>query len=351
MLAPVNHILPLATIERERLLPVEGKVLVTLNQSVSSTDVIAETTWSREHVLFDVARIFNIPNDAADQLIHVKMNDDVTEGTEIATAKGIFSRTIRAPRAGRVVAAGGGQVLLEVGNAAVKLNAGIPGTIVQIIPKQGAIIRTVGALVQGTWGNARINAGLMVNLTEKPDDVLTTSRLDISLRGSIILAGHVQDVDMLRAAADLPVRGLILASISPTVLSVARQVHFPIVVIDGFGNIPMNTVAYKLLTSNAKREVTLNAEPFDRFSGVRPEVIIPLPVSQEPPIPIDVDTLEPGLTVRIRREPHFGAIGKLMQIHRGLTVLPSGLRAETASVKIENGEQILVPLVNMEIVG
>ena len=32
---------------------------------------------------------------------------------EVAVRKGIISRTIRAPRGGRVVAAGGGQVLLE----------------------------------------------------------------------------------------------------------------------------------------------------------------------------------------------------------------------------------------------
>ncbi len=113
----------------------------------------------------------------------------------------------------------------------------------------------------------------------------------------------------------------------------------------------MNSAAYKLLTTNAKRDVTLNAEAFNRYTGARPEIIIPLPVSQEPPPPTDVSTLETGQTVRLRRAPHAGEIGTLIKLRPGLSALPSGLRAPAGDVKLENGEQILVPLVNLEIVG
>jgi hypothetical protein len=351
MLAPVNHILPLTTIERERVLPVSGDVTAKLNQKVSPTDVIATATWAREHVLIDVARTLGISANAADHLIRVKVDERVNEGTEIAVGKGIISHTIRAPRDGRVVAAGGGQVLLETGDASIQLRAGIPGTVTQIIPNRGAAIRTVGALIQGTWGNGRIDTGMLLNLTENPDDVLTASRLDVSLRGSIILGVLLRDAETLRTAAELPVRGLILSSISPGMLPAAHQLRFPILAIDGFGQTPMNSAAYNLLTSNAKREVTMNAEAFNRYTGARPEVIIPLPVSQEPPVPTDVETLEVGQTVRLRRAPHAGTIGTLTKLHSGLSTLPSGLRAPAADIKLENGEQILVPLVNLEIVG
>lgn len=351
MLAPVYHVLPLTTIERERTLPVAGEVVAKLNQKVSPTDVIAEATWARDHVLIDVARTLSISPNVADRLLRVKEGDKVAEGAEIAISKGIIPRTIRAPRGGRVVVAGGGQILMETGETSVSLKAGLPGTVVQIIPYRGAVIRTVGALIQGTWGNGRIETGVLLNLTEKSDDVLTASRLDVSLRGSIILAGLLRDADTLRAAAELPVRGLILSSISPALLPAAQQMRFPIVAIDGYGKLPMNSAAYKLLTSSAKREATINAEAFNRYTGTRPEIIIPLPVSQEPPLPNDIDNLEPGQTVRLRRMPHAGAIGILIKLPPGLVTLPSGLRALAAEVKLENGEQILVPLVNLEIVG
>jgi len=351
MFAPVYHVLPLTTIERERTLPVAGEVVAKLNQKVGPTDVIAEATWAREHVLIDVARALDISPNAADRLLRVKEGDKVAVDAEIAVSKGIISRTIRAPRGGRVVVAGGGQILMETGETSVELKAGLPGTVVQIIPYRGAVIRTVGALIQGIWGNGRIATGVMLNLTEKPDDVLSASRLDVSLRGSIILAGLLRDADTLRAAAELPVRGLILSSISPALLPAAQQMRFPIVAIDGYGQLPMNSAAYKLLTSNAKREATINSEAFNRYTGTRPEIIIPLPVSQEPPLPNDVDNLEPGQTVHMRRAPHAGAIGTLTKLLPGLVTLPSGLRAPAAEVKLENGEQILVPLVNLEIVG
>jgi len=349
--APVYHVLPLTTIERERRLPVSGNVIAKLNQKVSSTDVIAEATWAREHVLIDVARSLGISPTAADRLIKIKQGDNLSQDAEVAVSKGIISRTIRAPREGRVVIVGGGQILMETGETTVELKAGLPGTVVQIIPNKGAVIRAVGALIQGTWGNGRIDTGALLNMTETPDEVLTASRLDVSLRGTIILAGLVKDAETLRVAAELPVRGLILSTISPALLPTAQQMRFPIVAVDGFGNFPMNASAYKLLASNAKREVTINAEAFDRYTGIRPEVIIPLPVSQEPEPPSDIAPLETGQTVRMRRAPHAGEVGTLVKFMPGLVTLPSGLRSRAAEVKLENEEKILVPLVNLEIVG
>ncbi|NJN80380.1 MAG: hypothetical protein HC797_07870, partial [Anaerolineales bacterium] len=247
---------------------------------------------------------------------------------------------MRAPRAGRVVAVGGGQVLMEAGETRMELRAGIPGTVVQIIPNKGVVIQTAGGLVQGVWGNGRIDSGILVNLADTPESILTPNRLDVSLRGSVILAGLVKDADTLEAAAELPARGLILSSIFPSLLSKAREMRYPILVTDGFGSLPMNSAAYKLLSTNAKREVTVNAEVYDRYTGARPEVIIPLPISSDPPSPKEVEEFASGLQVRMRRPPSMGMVGSIVSIKPGLTTLSSGLRASAAEVKLENGETV-----------
>jgi hypothetical protein len=351
MLAPVLNILPLATIVRERTLPVAGKVNAHVNQRVSPTDVIAEASYSREHVLFDVARTFGVSVSAADKMIKVNTNDRVMQGALVAESGGLMSRSIKAPRAGRVIIVGSGQVLMEVGDTRIELRAGMPGVVTQVLPERGVVIQTAGALIQGVWGNGRIDNGLMVNLLQKPDEVLTADRLDVSLRGSVILGGHVRDLETLKAAAELPVRGLILSSLlSPLIVS-AYQMRYPILVTDGFGAMPMNSAAFRLLTTNEKREVTVNAEHFDRYYGNRPEVIIPLPVSTEPPEPNSFEPFRTGQTVRLRRPPNAGMIGTVSSLPVGLSTLPSGLRAPSADVRLENGETMLVPLVNLEVVG
>lgn len=351
MQAPVHHVVGLTSIIRERLLPISGTVNARLQQKVSPNDVVAETRWAREHVLLDVAQLLKVSPEAADRLIKCKVGDELPASSEIAISKGIFPRVARTPRDGRVVAVGGGQVLMEAGESKMELRAGIPGTVIQIIPNRGVVIQTAGALVQGVWGNGRIDSGLLVNLMETPETVLTVGRLDVSLRGSVILAGMVKDEETLQAAADLPVRGLILSSIFPSLLPKAREMRYPILVTDGLGSLPMNSAAYKLLSTSAKREVTVNAEVLDRYSGARPEVIIPLPISSDPAPPNDVETLIPGLTVRMRRPPAMGMIGSIVSIKPGLTTLASGLRAPAAEIKLENGDTVIVPLVNLEVVG
>lgn len=351
MLAPVLHILPLTSIVRERVLPLAGKVNVSANQKVSPTDVIAEATFAREHVLLDVARTFGVSAKAADVMIKVKEGDRLSEGAVVAENGGFLSRSIKAPQAGRVMVAGGGQVLMEVGDARISLRAGLPGTVIRVIPERGAVIRTVGALVQGTWGNGRVEHGLMTSLIEKEDDVLTADRLDVSLRGSVILGGHVRDAETLRTAAETPVRGLIISSLHHSLLQTAIQMRYPILVLDGFGTMPMNSAAFKLLTSNNKREVTVNAEFPDRYSAGRPEAIIPLQVQSEPEEAEDYVLFAVGQQVRMRRSPHAGMIGSITSLPTGLSRLSGGLRAPAAEVKLESGDSVVVPLVNLEVVG
>jgi len=221
MLAPVTHILGLTTILRERLLPVPGVVTVRLSQRVSASDVVAEARWAREHVLLDVARNLGVSSLAADRLIRCKVGDELAANTLVASGSGLFPREVRTPREGRVVVVGGGRVLIEVGETNVELRAGLPGLVMQIVPERGVVIQTAGALIQGVWGNGRIETGMMVNLMEKPDSALEAGRLDVSLRGSVVLAGMARDADILRAAAELPVRGLILSSLHPALLPLA----------------------------------------------------------------------------------------------------------------------------------
>jgi len=351
MLAPVTHLLPLTTVQRERLLPVPGQVFAHLDQKISPLDVIAEAHLGGQHLLLDVARQLRVPPEKADRLIKCKAGDQVVKNQVIAQSRDLIPQTIRAVQDGKVLLVGGGKVLLEVGETTFELHAGVPGVVTRVVQDRGIEITFSGSLVQGVWGNGQVDSGMILPLLNSPEEVLAAKRLDVSQRGAVILAGACSDPATLQTASELPVRGLILGSLSPALLAQAAQMHFPIVVIDGFDGRPLNTTAFKLLTSNAKREVTVNAEIADRYSGIRPEIYIPLPVAGEPPRLREVETFAPNQPVHLIRAPHAGAVGILVNLKPGLTTMPSGLRVQAAEVKLDTGEQVVVPLANLEVLG
>ncbi len=350
--AAVTHILPVTLIQRRRILPVPGRVVVRKGQKVNPTDVIAEAKVSPEHLLLDIARGLGVPAAKADKYLQHKAGDEVSEKDIIAGPVGFLSkRVVRAPRSGRVVLAGGGQVLLEVESKPFELKAGLAGVVTDLIEDHGAEIETTGALVQGAWGNGRLDFGLLGLLIKSPDDVLTHSQLDVSQRGAVLLGGYLEEPETLTAAAEIPVRGLVLASMASELLPLAARMPYPIIVLEGFGKIPMNPVAYKLLTTNERRDISLNAEPWNTLAGTRPELIISLPAPANTLMPNDAANFNPGQTVRVLSMQYLGKVGGLVNIRPVATVMPSGLKVPAADVHLESGEDVVIPLANLEVLG
>ncbi|MBT3321011.1 MAG: hypothetical protein HN392_01875 [Anaerolineae bacterium] len=353
MLAPVSHNLALTTILRKRELPVNGEVIPKLNQRVLATNIIAEAEYSYKHHLIDVARLLGIkPEDAEKKLNDIRVGQNISAGTIIATGGGLIANDVKVKESGRVVAVGGGQVLLDTSGKELAIKAGISGEIIEVIPNRGVVIQEVGALVQGIWGNGRVNSGTLHILADKPDHVIEASQMDISIRSFVILGGSCQDAESLKAAADITVRGLILSSLHPSLLGLARKMPYPIIITDAIGKKPMNASAHKIISTNQQREnVTVNAEAYHHYTGTRPEVIIPLPHSNLPPPPRKVESFAPDQKVRLRRRPHAGATGILVELPSALQTLPNGLRVVAGKVKLTSGEEITVPLVNLEVLG
>jgi hypothetical protein len=350
MLAPITHILPFTVIRRERILPGTGKVLVRAGQKVSSSDVIAEANLRPEYLLLNVARGLGVTPEKADQLIQCQAGDHLANGDMIAGPLGMARRVVRTPSDGQVVLVGSGQVLVEVASKPFQLKAGVPGEVVELIADRGATVETTGALVQGVWGNGRIDFGVMVVLAKSPDQLLTPDQLDVSMRGSIALAARCEDPEVFKSVEELPLRGLILASMSASLASIAAKMQIPVVVLEGFGQRPMNSVAFKLLTTNERREVALNAEPWEPYEGTRPEIIIPMPGSEKLSLPQETGIFSPDQQVRVLRPPHVGEIGVVMGI-KGRAVFPGGLKAQAADIRLESGQVVVIPLANLDVLA
>jgi hypothetical protein len=351
MLSPITHFLPITTIRRERLLPVPGKVIVRKGQKVGANDTIAEAKLAPQHLVLEIARGLGISTGKADTALQFHAGEEISEGDLVAGPVGMGRRVIRSPRSGKVVVAGGGQVLIEVESQPFELKASIPGMVTELFTDRGAEIETTGALVQGVWGNGNIDFGLLTVLVDDPAGTLTADVLDVSHRGAVVLGGHCGSPDVIEMAAEIPLRGLILSSMDAALVPLASRVNVPIVILEGFGQIPMNATAFKLLSTNERREVAINAEGRDRFSNARPEIVIPLPASGDLSLPVEMGVFSTGQQVRVVCGPYKAHTGTLVALRPGLSVLQSGIRAQAADVRLESGETNLFPLANLEVLA
>ena len=349
MLAPIVHIFPLTTIRRERSLPVPGRGLVRQGQSVQPYDILAESSLAPEHLMLNVAQSLGVSSKDVKSLIQREVGEQVAEGDLIAGPVGITRKVLRAPVSGRIALIRGGKILIEVEKPPYRLLSGMAGIVSDLIAYRGAVIDTVGALIQGIWGTGRMDFGLLQIKLEAPDSKLTKDQLDVSLRGTVVLGGYCDDPQALRNAANIPLKGLVLTSMSASLVPFAQKTPIPVISLRGFGFRPIDLASYQLLTSNGNREVVVNAVALDRFHGTRPELVIPLPTPDEPSQPPEIRNFESGQKVRLSNSFSPNSIGTIEYITEKPVLLPSGLRAISAQVNLENEESVTVPLANLEI--
>ncbi len=343
-----THFLPLTLVRRSRLLPAAGKVLVHPGQKVNTSDVIAESRQVGQHTQIDVRRALGINRvEQIEALIEPKVGDKLKKDDIIAQSGGLFPRALRSPVEGEVVSISGGRVLIKSPGVVFQLTAGFSGTVTDVTPDYGATIETSAALIQGIWGNDRYDQGLLLLVCRAADEELTKERMDVSMRGAVVVGGYCCQEDVLRMGAEMPLRGLILSSISAELLPVAASQPYPVVIIEGIGRLPFNSVAFKILTTNDRRDTCLKASPNQPFTGERPEVIIPLPPNAE--LPNTLTEYKTGKVVRILGAPYASQIGTLVQVKPGLTRLPNGVGAACAEVRLENNSSVIVPLANLDV--
>ena len=157
--------------------------------------------------------------------------------------------------------------------------------------------------------------------------------------------------DLLEAAGIVPVKGLILGSMSANLIPLAKKMDYPIMIVDGFRETPMNKAAEKILIENKDKNIALNAQELDTFQGKFPEGIISQSSTTEPELPSEDETLKAGKKVIIINGPQAPQIGEIEKIISGKQVLSSGVETQLAEVTLANDKSTIIPLTNLEIIN
>ncbi len=345
-----SYVLPLTVVRRERTLPHPGRVLVRQGQKVNANTPVAEADLHPEHVLLNVAAALGVDAKKAASWMACEAGERLMSGDVIAASpKGWFRRIFRSPCDGEVVLVRGGMVLLRKQTEDTTLQAVYPGDVVDLIGNRGVLIENTGALVQGRWGNGKHAFGVLRTVFQAADEEISPEKMDIALRGAVLVGGICRNPEVFTLAAEIPVKGLILSSMPVGLRGAARKAPFPVMLVEGFGEMPMNTAAFELLSTSDTREVVLNARPFDFYSGSRPEAFFPLSGAGQamPPMPRQLAVQD---LVWICSAPHRGAVGHVVRLLDAPQNFPGGMRAPAARVRLLDGKHVTVPLANLELV-
>lgn len=350
----LTRVMPLTTIRRERILPLEGRVLVDIDASVEPKTVVARADVPGRYHILNVARILKVSPEAAEKYIRLRPGQTVAAGQVVASRRvtlGLFPRVVRSPQEGIVVAVGGGRVLLESVGEPVEIRAYLPGTVGNVIPKMGVLIETIGALIQAAWGSGGESFGVLKAAVEQPNQPLQARSIDVSCHGAVLIGGSTMDREALRQALELQVRGIVIGSLDPTLLEMAEEMPFPIIVTEGLGLAPMAQPIFQLLRTNEGREAAISGYSQPRWGTIRPEVVIPLPARSAPSPPPPGTRLEVGIQVRVTRGPMTGEVGTVKHLPGQPLAIETEAKVWGAVVAFEQAEEQFVPFFNLELLG
>jgi hypothetical protein len=354
--ASQRHAIDVTLIQREYLLPegAIGSVETQMGQRVDLRDVVARGTIPSRHVILDVAKFFRLRNpEAASFLMLVEKGAAVEAGQPLAGQTPDKGKRLFSPVTGIVAYIGNGRIILQEMPEILDLQAGVQGQVIGVQAGRGVTIETVGALVQGVWGNNRRVIG---SLRIEPSDGLESifgDQLNMEYRGAIVVTRRPLKATGLMILIDQGIAGLIAPSMDADLRDAALSAETGIILTEGFGSMRMGNTVASLLESLNGRQATLDATMPDRLDKRRPEVIVNISVRPEarPNVPDAAQTLRKGSVVRLTSEPYVGFAGHILDLPKTPVLIDNGLRVPCAKVELLTGEQINVPVANLELFG
>ena len=354
---------------KDRRLPLPGEILVKQVEKVIAEQVVARTKLPGNVQTLNIAGLLGILPEEIEESMLKKTGDAIKKDEHIARSKGffgLFKSTVKSPIDGVIenVSKITGQVILREPPVPVEVIGYINGEVIETIKQEGVRIKTSGSFIQGIFGIGGESIGLLATAVSGPEQVLTQKDIDKKFKDKVVIGGSIVDYDTLVHARKIGVKGIVVGGIEDHDLKMfmgydigvaitgSEQVGLTLIVTEGFGRLRMADRTFNLLKSLEGKKASINGATQIRAGVMRPEVIVPLDTA---PTKKSVDIasgtgLEVGMAVRIIREPHFGAIGKVIDLPVELANIETEAHVRVLGVELENKEKITLPRANVEII-
>ncbi|HEX7878228.1 MAG TPA: hypothetical protein VF720_02395, partial [Candidatus Eisenbacteria bacterium] len=298
----------------------------------------------------------------------VKVGEKVTDGQIVAQSKsffGMFKSEARANTTGVLEAVSEitGQITLREAPIPVEVDAYVDGTVIEVMPKEGVVVETAGAFIQGIFGVGGETSGKLKRVVESPDQVLDESKLPADCKGLILVGGSQVNRATIQKARERGARGIVVGGIDAEELRLLlgydlgvaitgnETIGITVVVTEGFGRLTMAKKTFELLGRMDGQGCSINGATQIRAGVQRPEILVPLLAGQANHAEADfAGGLDIGSSIRVIREPYFGHLGSVTELPPELQALETESHARVLKVRFADGKEAVVPRANVEMI-
>ncbi len=355
------------TIDKLRRLPIPGEVLHKVGDTVNYDTKVARTEISGEPEIVKVAMTLGVEAEDMGRYMLKKTGDAVKEGENIAfyTALfGLIKKNAPSPKDGVVesVSEVTGQVIVRGAPIPVEVDAYLPGKIVEVVPREGAVVQTHGAFIQGIFGIGGETHGEVKVVVSSNDEEITADKIGPDCKDKVIIGGNLATLDAMRKAVEVGASAIVVGGVRHQDLTTftgqeigvaitgQEEVGLTLIITEGFGKMNMSATTFKLLKSFDGYLACVNGATQIRAGVLRPEIIIPHEERLEEKGDTFAKGMVPGTRVRIIRQPYFGAIGVVDHLPVELQAMESESMVRVLTVKLQDGAIATVPRANVEII-
>ena len=357
----------LMTVSKERRLPLLGDILVEEGASVSYDTIVAKTEVPGDPRLVKVSSILGIDHNEVRDFLYKKEGDKLQKGEVFGNYKaffGLINREVTSPLDGEIesISKLTGQVIIRPEPVPVEVNAYIPGKVVGIMPREGVVVATQAAFIQGILGLGGEAHGEVRIVVDFPKEELTADKISEDDKGRILIGGSLITIGAFKRAVEVGVSGLVAGGMNYTdvteimgeAIGVAitghEEIGTTLIITEGFGKMNMSARTFDLLKSFEGYVAAINGATQIRAGVLRPEIIIPHEGTEVLKKEELSAGMVPGTSVRIIREPNFGAIGKVASLPVELQRVESGSKVRVLVVRLDDGTEVTIPRANVEII-
>ncbi|MCS7209688.1 MAG: hypothetical protein NZ874_08975 [Fimbriimonadales bacterium] len=355
---------------KTRRLPIKGEVLVHEGDTVQPDTVVARALLPGILQTVRVAQLLGIEPKQIHSVLKVKEGDTVEKDQVIAETKGflgLFRGVCKSPVQGTVelISDVTGHVGVRQPPTVIDVSAYVQGRVVKVLPQEGAVVETQGALIQGIFGVGGERRGVLRILVQSPDEALTARHIPDDVAGQVLVGGASIEAEAIQRAAERGAVGIVAGGIRDTdlvrylgrdigvAITGSEEIPLSIILTEGFGVIPVANRTFRLLKSLEGKIASINGATQIRAGVIRPEIIVPLEdpshLPESPPAR-ESQTLEVGSPIRVIREPYFGRLGTVLELPPELVEIESGTRARVLKAQLDDGTIAVVPRANVEII-